>query len=258
MWKWPSLYAIRRAIEYAIPNLLLVQSFFLSGEIYFSYNSVSWYLSDILFFYFMSPFLFKIALKLKTNKRLLGGICGSWLLSVIIAMNISTEYIHAILYISPIYRIFDYFIGILLGTIFIERNMHNRIYIRKHKFFLGIFQIFILLLLFAMDYFANYIAIPDEFRYSVVYTPVVCSLILVFALEAQNIICRFMGCQMFGFLSKISFEVFMLHQIVIKYVDEFCLGVKEMPNSVYYMIVLGVTFIGAFILKKMEGRGKNK
>lgn len=253
LWKWPSLYAAKRAIGCLIPNLLLIQSFFLNSEVYFSYNSVSWYLSDILFFYFMSPFLFKSALKLNRNKRLLGAICVSWLISIIIAMNISTkEYIHAILYISPFYRLIDYFIGILLGTIFVERKLYNRINIGENKYSLCVFQLFVLLLFCYMSYFRCFTFIPEKFKYSVMYTPIACLLILAFGINTGNVICRFMGCKVFEFLSNISFELFMLHQVVIKYVNEFCFNIKELPDSIYYVLVFGITFIGAFILKRWK------
>lgn len=71
--KWPSKAGIMLAVLYAIPNVLLIQSFFPVGDIYFSYNSVAWYLSDCLFFYLLSPLLLKLAARQKDKCKITGG-----------------------------------------------------------------------------------------------------------------------------------------------------------------------------------------
>ncbi len=69
--RWFSVEGFWGAVQTAVPNILLFQSFIPKGEYYFSYNAVSWFLCDILFFYFCFPFL---AQMIKRQKIFLGGV----------------------------------------------------------------------------------------------------------------------------------------------------------------------------------------
>lgn len=69
--RWPSVEGFWGAVQTAVPNILLLNSFIPKGEYYFSYNAVSWFLCDILFFYFCFPFLARM---LKGRKKISGGV----------------------------------------------------------------------------------------------------------------------------------------------------------------------------------------
>ena len=54
------IFSMRTAFE-ALINLFLLQSWSIDSRTFFSFNGTSWFLSSILFCYFLSPFLLKTA-----------------------------------------------------------------------------------------------------------------------------------------------------------------------------------------------------
>lgn len=70
LYKWPSSEGIKSLLKPAIFNLLLIQSFFDDIYIAGSYNGVSWFLSDILFLYFLTPALVKLIKKIPPPSHL--------------------------------------------------------------------------------------------------------------------------------------------------------------------------------------------
>ena len=91
-------------------NALLLQSWVPVRSVYFSCNAVSWCLSDLLFFYAMFPLLTKML-----NGR------WRWIFSTVIfavyflvLFIIEDEHLHALVYISPVFRLTDFILGMLL------------------------------------------------------------------------------------------------------------------------------------------------
>ena len=61
--------SIKRIIL-SIPNVLLLQSFIPLSSIYFGFNGVSWYISTLMFCYFMSIYFYDKVNKIKLNNLL--------------------------------------------------------------------------------------------------------------------------------------------------------------------------------------------
>ena len=103
-------------------NAALLQSWIPLKGIYFSYNAVSWYLSNTVFFVFAFP----VVAKLLMRKR------SRYLFLLILLLTYSAlcvflpkDYVHAILYINPLVRLCDFIVGILAALLYTD--------IRKHK-----------------------------------------------------------------------------------------------------------------------------
>ncbi len=101
-----ALFIIYRHVSgsfaWVVPNVLLLQSWSTVHSVYFSGNAVSWFLSDLMVFYVLFPVLMKTL-----TPR------GYIVLSIIYLSGIliiSDEYIDLI-YINPIFRIFDFICG---------------------------------------------------------------------------------------------------------------------------------------------------
>lgn len=95
-----------------IPNVFLLQSWFPMKSVYFSGNAVSWCLSDLIFFYAVFPFLVRW---IHTIKARVGYFLIPLIIIYFIIVNfIPDRYIHFGLYIFPLTRLIDFFIGILL------------------------------------------------------------------------------------------------------------------------------------------------
>ena len=95
-------------------NAALLQTLVPIKEGYFSYNAVSWFLADILFFTMVFPSVYRFIIETNTKNRLLIAlaIAGLYMLLVLF---VPEKYHHAILYISPFIRIIDFVFGICLG-----------------------------------------------------------------------------------------------------------------------------------------------
>ena len=98
-------------------NVLLLQSWIPDEGIYFAYNGVSWFLSDILFFYLMFPFLVNGITK--ASKARLACIAAAVVLAyVCIQTAIPDEYVNSLLYVSPAFRVIDFAAGIILYRVY--------------------------------------------------------------------------------------------------------------------------------------------
>lgn len=98
-------------------NLALLQSWIPLRSIYFSYNAVSWFSSDMLFFYLMFPCLVVGLSKMKLHR------IGIWSIAIfvfyiILTKLIPADLVYAIFYINPLIRLLDFMLGIILFLIF--------------------------------------------------------------------------------------------------------------------------------------------
>lgn len=91
-------------------NALLLQSWVPLPSVYFSGNAVSWFLSDLLFFYAIFPWLYKMV-KRHSSRALLASMLVAYVLLVLL---LPEEWVPAILYVFPLTRLVDFVLGILL------------------------------------------------------------------------------------------------------------------------------------------------
>lgn len=95
-------------------NGVLLQTWIPIDSVYFSYNAVSWYLANTMFFAVVFPFVFKwIAGATHKGKGLIAVVMA--IIYVVVAVMIPEEKYHAILYISPYMRLMDFMFGIFLA-----------------------------------------------------------------------------------------------------------------------------------------------
>lgn len=96
-----------------LANMLLLQSWIPSNDFYFVANGSSWFLSDLLYFYVIFPFLFLFLVR--ASRRTLA-ITGTiiLLLYAYMAASIPEDMINPLLYASPLTRQIDFAVGILL------------------------------------------------------------------------------------------------------------------------------------------------
>lgn len=240
-------------IKKAVPNLLLLQSWIPNKDYYFAFNGVTWYLSTILFCYFLTPLLIKLIDKIKSVKLMF-----IWIGIVVMSESI----IYALLYkylrndiagwiatISPFYRVLDYSIGLLAGCIRLstdneESEMNN---VKN----MTIMQIITLSLYFISLIFCLNLLRPIQFTIMVV--------VVLFAFSYEGKLADIMAWPLFQHIAAISMEFFMIHQIVFRYIDK--LWMKELEYIfkypiVHWLLVLIVSIICAellhYILKHKE------
>ena len=211
-------------------NTFLIQSFIPIKGVYFSFNSVSWSISNELFFYVMTPLLFIKFNKLKIKEKLIKSSIIIFL-TVFIGIQFAPEiYHHQIFYINPLLRIFDFILGIILYLIFKKYSLIN-----KNTFFYSSIKEFAsILILLLFVYFSS--DVPQVYRYSIYYWLPMSFIIFTFSFSL-GIVSQILSNKIFLYLGEISFGFYLFHHLVINYYELF---------TSYFNLVLN-EFISSFI-----------
>lgn len=198
-----------------LPNALLFQSWIPINSIYFSGNAVSWCLSDMLFFYAMFPILAK-CLK-RFDKKIGLRILGLLLLYLIVVVFMPEPYWHPFLYISPVFRLIDFVIGMLTYKFYVqlkEANFDNKIiswsFSKK-----SLIEILLALLLLAAIMLVPYI--DRKYYYALLWWFIMPEIILSFALfnKTGGVISILLSQRCVVFAGEFSFTFYMIHQMGI-------------------------------------------
>ncbi len=116
-WKHLPLFVI---------NATLMQSWFPIQDVYFSFNKVSWFLSDILFFAAVFPLVYRwIDDALKGSRRTV--VIVVLIVYMVIAILLPSNFRHAVLYINPLVRLLDFIYGIFLAKVFLQLNEKGKV-----------------------------------------------------------------------------------------------------------------------------------
>ncbi|MDR1301864.1 MAG: acyltransferase, partial [Treponema sp.] len=188
------LLALRAAIRTDIPfpigqlffQIPLLQSFIPIKSYYFSFNAVSWSISDELFFYVMFPLLISFFHTTKKRRLLIYGF-GVLLLYFTAVFFIPEAYHHAIFYINPFCRIIDFIIGMSLFNVssFIRSHKDRFIWLRNgNQWFATLVELGVIgLMVFTVVLSKR---IPQVYRYASYYWIPMSLIILVFAKPANG------------------------------------------------------------------------
>lgn len=212
----------------SISNILLVQSLVPNTDYYFSFNSVSWYLSSLLVCYLFSFYLIEgiKSLKVKQIKYILPIL---WIIQILFAVIFNNLTMRVwIVYVNPFFRIIDYFIGMAVARLVLDRKKFE---LPKSK------ECFkweiITILCFGMVYF-----LPKKLTVGVYYTMIISIVIYIFSLE-NTPIANFLGRNIFVKFASISFEFYMSHQLVL-------LFFSRVFHNVF--IKTAISFIATYLL----------
>lgn len=234
-------------------NALLLQSFFPSKQIYFSYNAPSWSISNEFFFYALFPLIIYINNKVTYVIKMITIIVFS--LIIIFLNNVLPENkIHYWIYISPLTRIFDFIIGVFLYDLYL--------YIKKHQFHIStktknILEICSILSLIIFFIFKQHFSI--SFRYSIYYWIPMCLIILTFAITSVNtknktVISTLLSKKGLVYLGEISFAFYLIHYIIMEIVIKYNTLLTNQISEFYLtFIIFSLTLLSSiFVFEKFE------
>lgn len=187
-----------------IPNLLLIQSWIPIKSVYFSLNAPSWSISSELFFYACFPFLVVLSRKI---------LLSIFALLIAVQIGILTlpdadDLKHALLYISPFFRISDFILGILLCHLY---QTHAEV--GKNKALL--LQLSALATLFVFIVLAEMFSISQPYKFSLYY--IVPMAFLIFAFCFQSRFSTILSNKYLLILGESSFALYLIHQLIIRY-----------------------------------------
>ena len=229
------------AIEKIALNLLLLQSYIPDMDIYFSLNATSWYLSTNFFFIILTPFAIKF-INFTVNKINVIFVIFiiMYLLFYCFADN---KQAHWLLYVCPLIRILDFVLG---GYTYVAAQKSEIIGTK-----LGLLAILGNIILLYFSAFSN----------SMFYCTAAWSIpnVLLFLSLTGNTTHNFLKSKIFKtkllvFSGNISFEIFLIHQLVFKYMA-YIFKTIGLPNSIWiYILGIIITIILSVIYKENENK----
>jgi peptidoglycan/LPS O-acetylase OafA/YrhL len=187
-------------IKSAVGNLLLLQAF--SQENQYSFNSLSWYLSALIFLYVISYFLIRFLNRYgRYRKYLIGAVL------VMIALCNSLLWMELPVYIygNPLYRILDVLLGMLSAHLFLEKK---QVAVEKKT---ADRRELAICVVFAVGYFVSLWLKPECGYYSVLFAMA----LPVFA-RGEGCVSTVLRGKLFGVAARCSFAFYMLHELVLK------------------------------------------
>ena len=257
-------------ISTAIINLLLLQSYFPSQGIFFSFNYVSWILSTLFFFYIVFSFI---------NHKL--KYFGVIILISLFCLMISMVYIEMnqeanklwLLYIFPPNRLLVFLFGVGACKLFYKfRNSKEN---WGSKLLATLLEIICLLLIIDFIVWGNltrflnnvflFINFPfkksiDLFNKHYIATTIPTFLILITFGFEKGYISRFLAKQFFVFLGEISFSIFMFHQLFFRFLRFYkkVLFNTFSQYAIIIIVVIAVIPLSILIYKFIEAPLRRK
>ena len=194
-----------------VKNLLLIQSWFPTN--YFSYNAVGWFLSTIMFLYFINVPLRAIATKIRNSKN------SEWVFVIIVAVSYLLIWLYCYLtrntnmeytqYVLPVSRVGEYICGMALG--YLICSLKKKIIVNRWVtvFFTALEAIAIGLWIYGM-----YIPMASWHFRITHWLAANIFMITIFSV-GKGAFSSLFRLSVLRYLGDISFECFLIHQIVI-------------------------------------------
>lgn len=227
-----------------IINMFLMQSYVNNSNIYFGFNGVSWYLSLTVFLTIVTiPLMYIIKkIKEKTNcsKILVVIAIIILILDILYALIIEAQGLNKQfwLYVFPLARIPEYFIGIVVGIYFREN--------KKTKSKYTILELITLSLVISTILGCVLKIIPEYLSKGVIWIIPNILIIYVFAFE-QGFVSKMLKYKILVKLGDLTMEAFLIHQVIIKYVY-LIIGYNNINKYSVLIFILIVTIIISYVI----------
>ena len=241
-------------------NGFLLQSLVPVPAYYFSFNGVSWSISSELFFYAAFPFLL-LGLNRNWFFKLVGllflGGATAYLFDVHDANYYSPDKLtafsgHGLSYISPLSRIQEFFIGMLLFKIF-DYIKGWRVFGLASCTALEVFCILAVILWtqkavgipYALAGTGN--SASAEF-WSHCSTAVLFGLIIMFFAINKGLVSKLLQLRLFIILGEISFSMYMIHQIIFRYYSSHRPSFAFLPEDAIFPFLLTIVVASSYMI----------
>ncbi len=241
-----------------LPNVLLLQSWIPDDSFYFVANGSSWFLCDVIFFYVVFKPLYLFLNRQSCRRLLLMGAVLA-LGYLVLAFSIPLSSVNSILYASPLTRLIDFVIGILLYRVYASSwgTALGRWLERQQTVTLTAIEATLILLVGALFFVGQ--ALTIRLSCTSMYWFVMPVFILVFAKTdtLNGIISRQLHHPVLLWLGGVSFEIFLLHMPVIRVVNSLSASLG-ITNPVLIGAAMTVIMVLLSYLAKRYLRGRLK
>ncbi len=233
------LFHTRETIDVRLVfNALLLQSWIPDSNYYFSYNGVSWFLSCLLFLYAVFPLAYRLA-----NRVTLAVVMA---LCLAVYLLVPYDQINAVLYVNPLVRFVDFFLGIMLCKTFLKSQDTTRQVSFYQWAEVGL-TLLLVLLLVAYPY------CDEKLRNAPLYWLAILPMLLVFTHQAGPV-SQLLQSRPLLWLGSLSMPVFLIHPIVFRSLFHFFPNIPYMAMltmSLAIIVALSWT-IDRYFLKFIE------
>ena len=206
------------SISALIANMLLMQSWIPSKEVYFMANGPSWFLCDIIFFYVVFSKLNHTLMKAGKKAIIV-------LYSIIITcyaflmLTIPSELINPVLYVCPLVRLLDFSFGILLYRAYssqlgirLRQQAISHLSATQSTIIESFSVLTVIIIAFAYPFIPQRMATVSLF-WIVIPVFILCSSI---SDKGKGLLSRFLQSRQMLWLGGLSFEVYLLHMPLLR------------------------------------------
>ena len=191
-----------------VVNAVLIQTWIPIKSVFFSFNAVSWYLANTIFFVVVFPFILRFILKISTKCRFMTvGIVI--VLYTTLFLLLPHNLYHAILYISPYIRLTDFVLGIFLalGYIRLKESLLGRV--NLILWHIIVFSLIMLLVLESclLSEYLTFVAPVYWFFVS----------LLILTTSLNPLYGNLLENKYIYRIGELSFTIFLTHKLVLKY-----------------------------------------
>ncbi len=235
-----------------LKNLFLVQSWFPANKGYFSYNSLGWFLSSLMFLYLINIPLMALLNKYRPNMwKLVISAFGLYAVIVLYSYGVRNTNMEFWAYIMPLSRIWEYLIGIVLGYGIVCMKMNND---SDNKNRVHIIATFLEIACFGIWVGVLYTKPVPDWTSRVVWWIIPNVILIVVYSLGMGLFTRAFQNKVLVFLGNISFELYLIHQLVIKVYSKLPIQHKLGPlkNVMSLVICFAMTVLAAYIYNRLE------
>lgn len=251
-------------ITKTILHVFMLQGFTLSEDMLRYGTGLSWFLGALFFCYLLFPFLYR-QLIISRNRAFKALLTIYILFALMIESCCNNSAIDDFVYAFPPLRIIDFAVGIITYRLYTAPfSIRLRQWIaRQSTCKLSTLEIIIVAM--SVLTYIPYCLLPSWIRFAPYFWIPFSLLIYWFAISSDNkgIISKLLNQRALVFLGNISFEIYMLHGIVITafvFVWGRLFGYDTVYNPMLFAICLVLSVVAAYIFAIIMriGRYKNK
>lgn len=244
-------------------HVFMLQEFTLSEDMLKYGTGLSWFLGALFFCYLLFPFLYRQLIV--SRNKVFGALLTIYiLLALSIESCCNNSAIDDFIFAFPPLRVIDFAVGIIAYRLYTAPfSIHFRQWIdRQSATKLSILEIIIVVSVSALTYIP-YCSLPSWIRFAPLFWLPFSLLIYWFAISSNNkgIITKLLSQRALVFLGNISFEIYMLHGIVITafvFVWGRLFGYDTVCNPILFAICIVLSNVAAYLFAIIMRIGRYK
>ena len=223
----------KKTVFEALMNLTLLQSWSLNTHTFFAFNGTSWFLSTILFCYFISPFLLLSVINTKRAIISLIIALGMRLLIEVQQVLYGADITAWNLHVSPVVRGLEFYAGMALYPLSVKIKSKFSDSTNYTFSIASISEILIMILSIYLLIYYSGIWMRGQ------YVCMFCALICIYSFDL-GVVSKLLSTSLFKIFAGIEFEFFIMHQVIIRLVDKlsYPLHLNGLIRSMFALLVV--------------------